>query len=209
MLRCSECQVGPQKRDEEGQPYFLGAGGIIKKSLSLIIPVHQEVVSTFPRLWLILCSCLAAPSPPLLLFKGLPVVLPRLGHPGQKHVSWQLWIATRAQSQGCLSLRRMQPRGLAKSPPEREASLSAPQALFSLKIPDHSTLPGLRNVCTSSGFGLFGVGGFFWVFVGFFFFYIYLFHAGSFSSAVERWGLQCWQPPQALCKSHPSSSCQK
>lgn len=31
LLRCSECRVGPQKRDEEGQSYFLGTRGIKKK----------------------------------------------------------------------------------------------------------------------------------------------------------------------------------
>lgn len=93
---------------------------------------------------------MAAPSPPLLLFKGLPAVLLRPGRPSQKHVSCELWIATRALSQGCLSLRRMQPQGLAKSPPEREALLSHPQALFSLKILNHSPLPDLINVCASN-----------------------------------------------------------
>lgn len=119
-------------------------------NLSLIIPAHGEIFSTFPCLWFILYSCLAAPSPPLLLFKGLPAVLLRPGRPSQKHVSCELWIATRALSQGCLSLRRMQPQGLAKSPPEREALLSRPQALFSLKILDHSPLPDLINVCASN-----------------------------------------------------------
>lgn len=113
---------------------------------------------------------MAAPSPRLLLFKGLPVVLPGPGRLGQKHISCQLWIATRTRSQGCLSPHRTWPRGLAKSLLEREALLSTHQALFSLKILDHSPLPGLKNVCASNQIR-FGV-----VWVGCFFLQIYLFH---------------------------------
>lgn len=127
-----------RERDEEGQPYFLGSLGMRKKILASF--------STLPCLQLILCSCLAAPSLLLLLFKGLPVVLPRPGRPSQNHVSRQLWIATRAPSQGCLSLHRTRLWGLAKSLLEREALLSTPQALFSLKIRALSPLSGLRNV---------------------------------------------------------------
>lgn len=130
---------------------------------------------------------MAAPSPWLLLFKGLPVVLPGPGRLGQKHISCQLWIATRMRSQGCLSPHRTWPRGLAKSPLEREALLFTHQALFSLKILDHSPLPGLKNVCASNQIR-FGV-----VWVGFFFCRSTCFTVAG--SVMEGWGYNP-SPPQ-------------
>lgn len=122
-----------------------------KKSLPLIIPAHQAFFYFFffhlPRLWLILCSCLAAPSPLLLLLlsRSLPVALPEPGRPGQRHISCQLGIVNREQSQGCLSCAARSRRA---SQNHRRSLAPAPGAEFPPKSTNNSPLPGPGKVCS-------------------------------------------------------------
>lgn len=161
MNCCSALRVkwDPQNRDEQGQSDVLG--GLKEKKPHKSSQLIRKFFSTFPCLGLILCSSLAAPSPLLLLFKGLPVVTPQARSSRPKTRFTAALDFNPSAEPGPPA--RDAATGPCKIPAGEGGCAATAQALLSLKILDHSPLLELRKVHTSNQLK-------FWVvWVGFYF----------------------------------------